>query len=207
LTEKTFEWHSVAVSAAPVELLEEPERVRVALSPIRRRLLERLREPASATALAAELGLSRQRLNYHLRVLEDAGLLELVEERRRRGCVERVLAARASAFVVDPAVIGAGDPVAAQDRFAAEHLVSAAGAVVRDVTRMQAAADRRGQRLLTFTLETEVRLAAPSDLERFTTALAEAVGRTVAAFDARRGRAYRVVTGGHPAPAIEEPPA
>ena len=36
-----------------------------------------------------------------------AGLLDLVEERPRRGFTERILAARADAFVVDPAVLGA----------------------------------------------------------------------------------------------------
>ena len=175
-------------------LLQEPERVRTALSPLRRALLERLREPSSATRVAAELGLPRQRVNYHLRELERAGLVELVEERQRRGCTERVLAARE--FVVDPAVIG--ETAGAQDRFAAEHLVNTAAGVVRDVARMQAAAEAKGQRLLTFTIEGEVGFAEPADLDRFV----EALARTVAAFDAP-GRRYRVVVGGHPAPKEE----
>ena len=107
-----------------VALLDRPDRLRIALSPIRRRLLERLREPASATELAAEMSLGRQRVNYHLRELEKAGLLHLVEERQRRGCVERILAARADAFVVDPSVMGRRRTLAisaaAQDRFSAE---------------------------------------------------------------------------------------
>lgn len=130
-------------------------------------------------------------MNYHLRELERAGLVELVEERRRRGCTERVLAARS--FVVDPAVIGA------QDDFAAGHLVNTATGLARDVARMQQAAERRGERLLTFTVEAEVGFEEPEDLERFT----EALARTVAAFDGP-GRRYRVVVGGHPAPAKEE---
>ena len=176
-------------------LLQEPERVRTALSPLRRTLLARLREPSSATRLAAELSLPRQRVNYHLRELERAGLVELVEERQRRGCIERVLVARE--FVVDPAVIG--EATEAQDAFAAAHLVNAAAGVVRDVARMQAAAEDEGQRLLTFTIESEVGFAEPQDLDRFV----EALARTIAAFDAP-GRRYRVVVGGHPAPAKEE---
>jgi DNA-binding transcriptional ArsR family regulator len=183
-------------------LVQEPDRVRLALAPIRRRLLERLREPASATQLAPELGLSRQRVNYHLRALEQAGMLELVEERKRRGCVERVLAARADAFVVDPAVMGAA-PTPAQDRFAAEHLVTTAAGVVRDVSRMEARAERQGSRLLTFTIETEVSFAEPADVERFTTALADGIARVASEFNAP-GRRYRVVAGGHPAPRRED---
>jgi DNA-binding transcriptional ArsR family regulator len=192
------------VPAARLDYIAEPDRVRLALSPIRRRLLERLREPASATRLAAELGLSRQRVNYHLRALEEAGLLELVDERPRRGFTERVLAARADAFVVDPAVLGAIARVEAQDRYAAEHLIGAATDVVRDVVRMQSAARREGTRLLTFTIEAEVGFAEPADVERFCTRLANFVaehGSTAG------GRRYRVVIGGHPAPRTEEPDA
>jgi DNA-binding transcriptional ArsR family regulator len=187
------------MALAPIELLHEPGQVRLALSPIRRQLLERLREPSSATLLAGELGLSRQRVNYHLRALEQAGLVELVEERRRRGFVERVLVAHANAFIVDPSVMGAS-PAAAQDRFAAEHLVGVASGVVRDVARMQTGAEREGARLLTFTIETEVGFAAPADVERFTNRMAELVGMAVSEFDDRSGRRYRIVAGGHPAP-------
>jgi DNA-binding transcriptional ArsR family regulator len=188
-----------------VDLVGEPEQLRLALSPIRRRLLERLRDPASATVLAAELGLSRQRVNYHLRALEQAGLLELVEARPRRGFTERVLAARADAFVVDPAVMGTVEAIEAQDRYAAQHLIGAASAVVRDVARMQSAAQREGKRLLTFTIETELRLAAPADLERFCERLADLVGAAVAEHATTDGgRPYRLVIGGHPAPVTED---
>jgi DNA-binding transcriptional ArsR family regulator len=192
-------------AVAPLALLDEPDRARLALSPDRRRLLGRLRTPASATELAAELGVSRQRVNYHLRTLEEAGLVELVEERPRRGFVERVLRASAAAWVVDPGLLAgsgsaeAADP-AAQDRFAAEHLVDVAACTVRDVARMQAAAERGGSRLLTFTIEAEARLAAPGDVERLTDAVADALAAAVRRFDTPAGRPYRVVVGGHPAP-------
>jgi DNA-binding transcriptional ArsR family regulator len=192
------------MSATEVALLEEPDRVRLALSPLRRWLLERLQEPASASQLASELDLSRQRVNYHLRALEQAGLVELVEERQRRGFVERILRASAGAFVVDPAVMGDRPPTPARDRFAATHLIGAAGGIVRDVARMQVAAQQQGARLLTFTIETEVAFARPADVERFTDALAEAVSRIAAEFHApEEGRRYRVVAGGHPAARAE----
>jgi DNA-binding transcriptional ArsR family regulator len=186
-----------------VELLHEPERVRLALSPLRRQLLERLREPASATHLAAALGTSRQRLNYHLRALEQAGLIELVELRQRRGCIERILRATATAFVVDPSVVAADNSTAdvAQDRFAAEHLIDTAAGVVRNVARMQSNAQREDKRLLTFTIEADVRFADPGDVERFADRLADLVERAVSDFDSPSGGGrYRVVVGGHPAP-------
>jgi DNA-binding transcriptional ArsR family regulator len=182
-----------------VALLEEPDTLRGALAPLRRRLLMRLAEPASATEVAAEFGVSRQKLNYHLRKLEDAGLIELVAQRQRRGFTERVLQARADAYVVDPAVVWGPRRIAEGDRHAADHLVDVAATTVREVARMQAKAGKKGLRLLTFTLETAVRLEAPGDLHRFTEALAGAMAEVVARFDSPGGRAYRVVGAGHPA--------
>jgi DNA-binding transcriptional ArsR family regulator len=200
------------MSAPSVALLDRPERVRLALSPMRRRLLDRLRRPASATELAAEMTLGRQRVNYHLRELEKAGLVRLVEERQRRGCVERILAARADAFVVDPAVMGSrGIPAikaSAQDRYSAEHLIDAAGDVVRHVARMRARAEEEGTRLLTFAIDTEISFATPADLERFTTALAEFVAREAAnVHNPAEGRRFRILLGGHPAPGPQSPGA
>jgi DNA-binding transcriptional ArsR family regulator len=220
-------------TAGSMTLLDAPATVRLALSPIRQQLLARLSEPASATTLASELTMGRQRINYHLRALEAAGLVALVEERQKRGCVERVLVARARAFVVDPGVVTGHEPKDAagrrardsdsavslpapvtsaegavtrgtsdrQDSFAASHLIATASGIVCDVTRMQGRAAERGERLLTFTFETDVAFATPADFEQFTSILAERVARTAAQFhQPAGGRRYRIVVGGHPSP-------
>ena len=143
--------------------------------------------------------MTRQQANYHLRVLEAAGLVELVETRQRRGCTERILRATAGAFVVDPAVMQPAGTVSPTDRHAAEHLVATAGASSATSARMQAAAGER--RLLTFTIEADVGFRSPADVEAFTTALADAVADGRPPFHDPDGRRYRVVAGGHPAPA------
>ena len=180
-------------------LLDEPERLRAALSPLRRELLERLREPASATEVAKAMGIPRQRVNYHLRELESAGLLELVEERPRRGFTERVLRTRQGAFVVDPSVMSASF-VRMRDQYAAEHLVDVASDAVRDVARMASATGESGRRLLTFTVEAEVRFASPADVHQFTDDLTDALRSVIAKFDSPGGRRYRLVAGGYPTP-------
>ncbi|TWD82299.1 helix-turn-helix protein [Kribbella amoyensis] len=182
-----------------MRLLEGPDEVRAALSPLRRQLLGLLREPASATQLAAALELPRQRVNYHLKELEKAGLVELVEERQRRGFVERILRASSAAFVVDPSVMQ-GEFTRMHDQYAAEHLVEVAAGTVREVARMQGEADAAGKRLLTFTVEAEVRFGEPGDVHRFTDELAAAVQDVIDRFDTSGGRPYRLVAGGHPAP-------
>jgi DNA-binding transcriptional ArsR family regulator len=186
---------------AGLTYVDQPEHVRLALSPLRRRLLGLLRTPSSATRLAGELGLPRQRVNYHLRALETAGLVELVEERPRRGCTERILRTRPGTFVVDPTMMIADEVVQARDQYAAEHLVNVAAATVRDVARMQAGAAADGKRLLTFTVEASVRFARPDDVHAFTDELAVAIRQVVERYDSPEGRPYRMVAGGHPAPA------
>ncbi|WP_181783671.1 ArsR/SmtB family transcription factor [Pseudonocardia pini] len=182
--------------------VDDPRQVAAAASPLRRRLLGMLGEPSSATRLAAELGLTRQRVNYHLRALEAAGLVELVGEQRRRGFVERLVRARPG-LVVDPVLTDRDvDPaVREQDRFAAEHLVEVAAGTVRDVARMQAGAEATGKRLLTFTVEAELGFAEPADVHRFTDELTAALRELADRFDVPGGRRYRVLVGGHPGPA------
>jgi DNA-binding transcriptional ArsR family regulator len=182
-------------------LLEDSGQVRAALSPLRRELLDLLHEPASASELGARLGLPRQKVNYHLGVLERAGLVRLVETRARRGCTERILQATAAEFVVDPQLMGEPRTLRSQDRFAADHLIQVAADTVRDVSRQQAGADEAQKRLLTFTIEAEVSFGQPADVYRFTDALAEAVQVAASEFALESGgQRYRVVVGGHPAP-------
>src|SRR3954447_18992695 len=103
------------------------------LSPLRRAVLEALSAaPASATEVAGALGESRQRVNYHVRSLERDGLVELVEERARRGCTERVVRATSHAVLVEPSVVG-DLPPHARDRFAADTLLAGGARLVRDV--------------------------------------------------------------------------
>ena len=115
-----------------IDVVYVSERLRGTLSPLRQRVLTELREPASATMIAERLGESRQRINYHLRELEKGGLVELVEERQRRGRVERIMRAVASAVIVAPELIGDAGPTT-RDRFAADTLLAATARTFTDV--------------------------------------------------------------------------
>jgi DNA-binding transcriptional ArsR family regulator len=167
---------------------------------MRRRLLGQLHAPGSAASLAASLDMPRQKVGYHLKALEEAGLVRLVEERRRRGFTERLFVASAEAYVIDPDLLA--EPAAealTQDRYAADHLIRAASETVRDVGRMRQAADAEGRRLLTFTFDAEVAFAAPGDIARFADRLTQALAELVAEFDTAGGRPYRLIAAAHPA--------
>jgi len=110
-----------------VAVLDDPAAAVVALDPVRARLLAALAdEPASAAAVAARLGLPRQRVGHHLQALREHGLVVEVEQRRHGGLTERVLAASAGAYVVSPAAMGGAgaDPSRVPDRLSASYLLA-----------------------------------------------------------------------------------
>lgn len=189
-----------------VELLQEPERVAAILSPLRRRLLAELREPDSAAGLARRLGTSRQRLNYHLRELEREGLVELVRERQRRGCVERILRATARAYVIDPTLLGdwaAGGGEDRRDRFSSAYLLTRAAAVVREVAILRERARGVRRKLATATLEAEIHFESPASMRAFSQELAGCVADLVARYhrpDEAGGREHRLLVTAYPTP-------
>jgi DNA-binding transcriptional ArsR family regulator len=187
-----------------VAVIGDPATAEVSLDPVRARLLAELAEPASATMLAARVGLPRQKVNYHLRALERHGLVELVEERRKGNCTERVLRATAASYVISPAALAAvaPDPGRAPDRLSARWLLALASRLVRDVGELLTGATRAGKPVATFALDGEVRFASAADRAAFAEELATAVTALVGRYHdetAEGGRAHRVIVAVHPA--------
>jgi DNA-binding transcriptional ArsR family regulator len=186
-----------------LSVIDDPAAAGVSLDPVRARLLAELAEPGSATSLAAKVGLPRQKVNYHLRMLEQHGLVELVEERRRGNMTERVMQATAASYVISPATLGAvaPDPARAPDRLSARWLIAVAARTVHEVGELLAGATKAGRRLATFALEGEVRFASAADRAAFAEELAGAVTTLVGKYhdeNAPAGRPHRIVVAVHP---------
>src|SRR4029450_8679891 len=145
-----------------VTVIDDPAAAEASLDPIRARLLAELAEPGSASTLAARVGLTRQKANYHLRALESHGLVELVEERRKGNCTERVLRATAASYVISPAALAAvqPDPDRPPDRGWAHWRLAVASRLVRDVGDLLTGAAKARLRVATFAIDGEVRFAS-----------------------------------------------
>jgi DNA-binding transcriptional ArsR family regulator len=170
---------------------------------VRARLLAELSEPGSATGLAGRVGLPRQKVNYHLRTLERHGLVELVDERRRGNCMERVLQATAASYVISPAALAAvqPDPARAPDRLSARWLLAVSAQLVRDVGELIVEATRAGKRAATFAIDGEVRFASAADRAEFAEELSSTVTELVGKYHrpaSEGGRTYRLVVAVHP---------
>jgi DNA-binding transcriptional ArsR family regulator len=185
-------------------VIEDAASAAVALDPVRARLLGALREPGSATSLAAALGLTRQKVNYHLRALEAHGLVELVEERRKGNMTERLVRATAGAFVISPQswALVAPDPDREPDKLSAQWLLALAARLLREVGRLITAAGSR--RVATFAIDGEITFATAADRAAFTRELGESVRELVARHHAAEGRPHRIVVAVHPAMPPEE---
>ena len=188
---------------AALALVGETNRASAMLHPVRLRILRELREPGSASTVARTLDMPRQKVNYHLRELEKAGFLEEVEQRRAGNCIERIVRAKASHYLIHPELLGGlgADPDAVEDRFSATYLIALASQTIRDIATVQERAAKSGKRVATMSLQTEVRFANAAARHAFANDLANAVARVVAKYhddEAENGRTYSVMLGAYP---------
>ena len=190
-----------------VEVIEDSAVAAAALDPVRAAVLAALAEPGSATTVARQLGLARQKVNYHLRTLEEHGLVELVEQRPRRGLTERVLQATARSYVVSPAALGrAGADPARTDRLSTRYLIAVAARLVAEVGLLARRAEASGRPLATLTLDAEIRFASAEDRAAFTAELTDTVTSLAARYHdetAPGGRPHRLVIAAHPLPTAQ----
>ena len=187
-----------------VNMIQDARRASAVLRPIRLQILEQLREPDSASGLARRLNLARQKVNYHLRELEKEGLIELLEERRKGNCVERVVRATARSYLISPEAFGAlaTNPDQVADRFSSSYLVAVAARAISDLAILRPLAQQADKQLATLTLNGEIRFATPSDQNAFAEELSNEVARLVAKYhndESADGRAFQFFIGAYPA--------
>ena len=145
-------------------MLADAAAVEVALDPIRASILDALTEPGSAATVAAAVGSTRQKVNYHLKALEAHGLVELAEERLWGGITERFVRRSARHLVVAPDVLqgAALDPNEVADRLSAAYLIAVNARTVSEVGAI-ASSTATGTRLPTLTVDTVIRFRSPDD--------------------------------------------
>ncbi len=191
-------------SSTAIQILQRPSQGAVLLHPIRLRLLGKLAEPNSASGLSRDLGMPRQKINYHLRELEKNGLVRFVKQQRKGNCLERIVQATARSYLISPEVLGslASDPSRIPDRFSSAYMVAVAARTIRELSVLQQRADKAKQPLPTFNLQSDIRFATGEDRNGFAEELTQEIARLTAKYHndvAPAGRLYRFFLGGYPA--------
>jgi DNA-binding transcriptional ArsR family regulator len=92
----------------PDEVYEIPdlETLKTIADPLRTQILERLvTRPQTVKEIAAKLGLAPSRLYYHINLLEEHGLIKVVDQRMVANLVEKVYRATAYNFEAAPSLL------------------------------------------------------------------------------------------------------
>ena len=183
-----------------VRTLRDADTLRALCHPARIELLERLHEPASAAEVARQLGQPRQRVNYHLKALEEAGLVHKVGSRRQGNFVESLFRAAARAFVVAPEVAWA-DPRrmdALRRDQSLEALVALGARLQHDAVALLDGAAFDDQTIASAAVSAETHFAGESERAAFLREYLAQTRRLVEKYGGARGEPYRVVLAVHP---------
>ncbi len=187
-----------------VHLINEGEAATAALHPLRLEILRELAEPESAAGLARRIGVPRQQVNYHVRRLEEQGLVKLVGERRVRNCIERLVQSVGRSYMIGPSALGelGADPERIEDKASADYLLAVASQMIQDLAGLQNRAghpDAAG----TLALRADIQFKSRAAQTAFAAELAEEVARLVAKYHvarASKGRVFRVHASAYPVP-------
>ena len=194
-----------------IECVTVERRAAVLLDPLRLRILREARAPASATEIAARLGMPRQKVNYHVRALAQARFLRRAGQQRKRNLIERRYQATARAYVLSPEILGPlrADARQVADAFSAAYLLALTSQSQAELGRAIAAAHRQGKPLATWSVSAEMRFESAAQRAGFAHALEQAIavvmGRhaspaTLSGGAAGPGRPYRLILGCYPIP-------
>jgi predicted transcriptional regulator len=124
------------ITVQEVLYIDDVVRAAALLQPIRLELLKRMAEPRTCPYLAGELGVPTQQINYHMRKLADAGLVDRIDERRVRGTVEGIYQARAASYWLSPALVGRLGARRAENEVGLSFLLSLAEDLQADVAKL-----------------------------------------------------------------------
>lgn len=184
-------------------MLADPAAVEVALDPIRAAILDALTEPGSAATIAAAIGQTRQKVNYHLRALETHGLVQPVESRTWGGITERFVRRSARRLVVSPGVLqrAAIDPEQVADRLSADYLIAVNARAVSELGDIVESAGTA--RVPTLTIDTVIGFGSAADRAAFAAELQSAVASLAARYHQDDGRPHRLTVSSYPRPKEE----
>lgn len=164
---------------AGITTLHDAAAAELLLDPLRSQLTAHAAEPISATQLGEHMDQPRQKINYHVHKLAEAGLLERAGSRPRRGFTEKLYQATAEAYLISPSLLGplAPDPSDGQDAFSAGHLLALVSRTQSELSQVLADAREDDERVATLSIDATVHFASPTQRAAFTQALEDAIAR------------------------------
>jgi DNA-binding transcriptional ArsR family regulator len=176
-----------------VAYLDRLEQAEALLKPRRIEILRRLAEPRTCTQVATELGETPQKVYYHVKRLQEAGLVELVDERRVRGITEGIYRASAGSYWLSPRLVGTLGRRRAQDELSLGFLLDLAESLQADLARLAAAQSQEPS----LGISGEVRLAS-EQRAAFLGDLKDALQGVLTRYGGADGQPFRIALACYP---------
>ncbi|MCC7479418.1 helix-turn-helix transcriptional regulator [bacterium] len=189
-----------ARQAQPSELqLHSVSQARALLQPLRIELLRLLAQPHGIRELAQALGATPQKVHYHLKALEAAGLVRIVSQRRVRALTESIYQAVAESFAPGPELLAMlGGRRASRDQLSKGYLLALAEDLVADAAQLALSFEGEEQEHPTLSITAQLALADPQRRQAFLAEL-QAVLQVLAEKYSDPGAAEGAEAGGAPA--------
>jgi DNA-binding transcriptional ArsR family regulator len=174
--------------------LDRMEQAEALLRPKRVEILRRFAEPRTCTQVGEELSESPQAVYYHVKRLQQPGLLELVDEWCVRGIVEGIYQAAARSYWVAPELVGRiGPERSPSDHLGLGYLLSLSESLQADLARLAAAPAA----LPSFGVSGDIRLA-PEQGAAFVADLQRAFQEILERYSGSEGHGFRLALACYP---------
>jgi len=147
--------------------VESPEQATLLLHPLRGEIIAQLMEPASAAEIARQIGETAQRINYHLKALEKAGLVHKVGTRQVRNLVEVLYRSIARTFVLAESLSMKPETLQKlKDQSSLAHLITTSERIKRDAMLLMEQSDS-DEIIPSASLQFQVKLATEQERQAF----------------------------------------
>ncbi len=188
------------MSTSRVAVVDDPDQVAALAHPVRVAILDALRTPNSPSAVARQIAQPRQRTNYHVRVLLDAGLVRSVGERRRGNFVEHLYESTAGTFIVSPRLTWAGErrADALRSQMPLERLVEMGEELQRDAATLLDRAAFDGDEVPCAAVDASVRFRDEEARAAFMKEYLDAMKPLLKKYGSRSGDGFRVALAVYP---------
>ena len=174
--------------------IDAVEQADALLKPKRVEVLRQLAEPRTCTQVGQVLGDTPQAVYYHVKRLQAAGLVTLVEEHRVRGIIEGVYQSVARSFWVAPAIVGRlGEPRTRESLLGLGFLLDLTEQLQRDLAGLASGPAT----LPSFGIAGDIRLA-PEDGAAFVADLQRAFGEVLSRYGGGDGAGFRLALACYP---------
>ena len=175
--------------------IEDVAQADALLKPKRVQIMRELAEPRTCTEIGGVLGETPQAIYYHVKRLQAAGLVSLVDERRVRGIVEGIYQAVARTYWVSPEIAGRlGEPRRREDMLGLGYLLNLTEELARDLSALAVGPVT----LPSFGIAGDVHLS-PEDGAAFVAELQRAFGEVLAKYGGgESGHTFRLALACYP---------